>query len=79
MGKLSGSLVKKRRRLRIYLEQGGKCYLCQAVIPIETATLDHVYPRGRGGSNLLENLMVACLTCNQKKGSRLLSELKREG
>jgi 5-methylcytosine-specific restriction endonuclease McrA len=31
------------------------------------ATIDHIYPRGQGGSNALDNLQVACRRCNQAK------------
>ncbi len=38
-------------------------------------TIDHVYPRSRGGENTWENVVLACEKCNFKKGSKLLSEL----
>jgi len=38
-------------------------------------TLDHVVPRARGGTNTWDNVVVACLRCNNKKADRLLSEL----
>jgi hypothetical protein len=40
--------------------------------------LDHVVPRCRGGSNELENLVLACGQCNSRKGTKLLSELPEE-
>ncbi len=37
------------------------------------ATLDHVHPRSRGGANFdLNNLVVACSPCNNKKADKLL-------
>lgn len=36
---------------------------------------DHVVPRARGGSDLIENLVLACTHCNVKKGATLLEEL----
>lgn len=32
-------------------------------------TIDHVIPRCRGGEDTWENLVVACSSCNTKKGS----------
>lgn len=32
------------------------------------ATIDHKYPLSKGGSTKLENLVLACYDCNQKKG-----------
>ncbi|MBO0759496.1 MAG: RRXRR domain-containing protein, partial [Bradyrhizobiaceae bacterium] len=36
--------------------------------------IDHVTSRARGGSNRVSNLVVACVRCNQAKGSRDLWE-----
>jgi 5-methylcytosine-specific restriction endonuclease McrA len=33
-------------------------------------TLDHVYPRHRGGGSSWENLVSACPQCNRRKGHR---------
>lgn len=33
-----------------------------------TATIDHVIPRSRGGTNDLSNLVIACSPCNHKRG-----------
>ena len=37
-------------------------------------TLDHVIPRVRGGDESWENLVCACVKCNNKKGSRTPEE-----
>lgn len=37
-------------------------------------TLDHVVPRSRGGTNRLKNLVLACATCNHRKGSLTVLE-----
>jgi 5-methylcytosine-specific restriction endonuclease McrA len=33
-------------------------------------TIDHVIPRVRGGKDTWENLVCACVKCNNKKGNR---------
>ncbi|RPH95902.1 MAG: HNH endonuclease, partial [Calditrichaeota bacterium] len=33
-------------------------------------TIDHVLPRTRGGDDSWENLVCACVNCNNKKGDR---------
>lgn len=38
-------------------------------------TLDHVVPVSKGGKNTWENLVTACMVCNQKKGHHSLSKL----
>ena len=35
---------------------------------LETATVDHVIPLARGGSNADDNLVLACDPCNKEKG-----------
>lgn len=37
-------------------------------------TLDHVYPRSKGGDSTWTNLTTACRECNMKKGSMTLKE-----
>lgn len=38
-------------------------------------TIDHVLPRSRGGDDSWENLVAACLRCNNKKGDRTPREM----
>jgi len=46
---------------------GRKCAYCEAKnIPLQ---IDHIVPRSSGGSNRIDNLTLACNSCNQKKGS----------
>lgn len=33
-------------------------------------TVDHIVPRSRGGTDSWENLITACLNCNNRKGDR---------
>lgn len=37
-------------------------------------TIDHVIPISRGGKQNWENMVTACMTCNQKKADRLPNE-----
>ncbi|MER2512626.1 MAG: HNH endonuclease [Nitrosomonas ureae] len=46
------------------------CQYCGATPLRVDLTLDHVLPRSRGGRSEWENMVVACRTCNQKKGNR---------
>ena len=34
----------------------------------DSATLDHVIPRSRGGANHRDNLVLSCAECNENKG-----------
>ncbi len=37
-------------------------------------TIDHIIPKSRGGKFTWNNVVTACMRCNQKKGSKLPSE-----
>jgi 5-methylcytosine-specific restriction endonuclease McrA len=44
-----------------------KCAYCgMQNIPLQ---IDHIIPRSKGGSNRIDNLTLACSSCNQKKGN----------
>ena len=49
-------------------------HLCQYCGSKQNLTLDHVNPRARGGKDTWENLVTACVTCNNRKGDRRLEE-----
>lgn len=44
---------------------GGLCVYCAA----PATTRDHVVPLARGGTDSIENIAPACLSCNARKGS----------
>lgn len=49
-----------------------KCAYCEAEnIPLQ---IDHITPKSRGGSNRVDNLTLACKSCNQKKNNLTLEE-----
>jgi 5-methylcytosine-specific restriction endonuclease McrA len=37
-------------------------------------TIDHIIPLSRAGQNCIDNITIACESCNLSKGSKLLSE-----
>ena len=47
-----------------------KCIYCNRELTKKEATLEHKYPVSRGGTNEKENLAIACLHCNDSKGSK---------
>jgi 5-methylcytosine-specific restriction endonuclease McrA len=46
------------------------CQYCGKHFPRSQLTIDHVVPQSRGGEDSWENLTVACLKCNVRKGNR---------
>lgn len=48
------------------------CQYCRrSDVPL---TIDHVIPKSKGGDDSWENLITACISCNNKKGDRTLEE-----
>jgi 5-methylcytosine-specific restriction endonuclease McrA len=41
-----------------------------------TLTIDHIIPKARNGEDTWENLITACIECNNKKGDRSPEEAK---
>ena len=50
---------------------GRRCVYCAAALCIESATLDHVYPRAKGGPDVAGNVVAACGPCNRMKADML--------
>ena len=51
-----------------------RCVYCAVALCPESATLDHVYPRAKGGPNVPGNLVSACAPCNRRKADMLPNE-----
>ncbi|MEN8216418.1 MAG: HNH endonuclease [Pseudomonadota bacterium] len=49
----------------LLFNQGNKCFYCNAVLDINEATIDHVIPRAKGGTDDIDNLVVCCKYANQ--------------
>lgn len=59
----------KRRRVRQLIRRDGEeCCYCGVSLTPGTRTIDHVIPRSLGGSNKIDNLVLACSPCNEEKG-----------
>lgn len=43
---------------------------CQYCGSRNNLTVDHIIPRSRGGKDTWDNLVTACVSCNNKKGNR---------
>lgn len=56
-------------------EYDGRCAYCGVVALL---TVDHRIPLARAGSNYVENLLPACITCNKRKGYRSEAEFRAD-
>lgn len=46
------------------------CQYCSVSLSTKDSTVDHVIPRSRGGLTVWNNVVIACDSCNRKKGGR---------
>src|SRR5215831_17650300 len=60
----------KFSRENVYMRDRGRCQYCGGRLARFDATYDHVVPRKLGGLTTWENIVIACVACNQKKGGR---------
>lgn len=78
----------KRRLLELHKAHDGKCAYCPCITVLreawfkkyndgDTATIDHVIPRARGGRDHWQNLALACRACNTLKGALTLDEFNK--
>jgi 5-methylcytosine-specific restriction endonuclease McrA len=61
-------------RKNIFKRDNYVCQYCEIKLDTETATVDHVLPRCRGGKHEWNNVVTCCLKCNRKKGDKTPTE-----
>ena len=72
----------KFNRHNVWLRDDGCCQYCGKKLRLDEFTYEHVQPQSRGGQTKWENIVVACLPCNNRKANRTPAEahmkLRRE-
>ncbi|MBI1861232.1 MAG: HNH endonuclease [Deltaproteobacteria bacterium] len=61
-------------RANLYARDNYRCQYCHKYFPERELTLDHVLPVVRGGKKTWDNILTACIRCNQRKGHRTPEE-----
>lgn len=64
---LSRTAKEKPTKAAIYRRDNHTCQYCGST---RNLTIDHLVPRCRGGGDSWENTLLACSTCNTRKGSK---------
>lgn len=62
------ALVFNRRNL--FLRDHNTCQYCGKRFKSSECSIDHVLPQCQGGPSTWENCVLACVTCNVRKGGR---------
>ena len=63
-------------RQRVFRREGGRCFYCTRKVSKDTVVIEHVRSRPEG-DNSGTNVVAACRTCNNRKGSRSADDLLR--
>jgi hypothetical protein len=61
-------------RAEVRQRAGDRCEYCQLRqidSPLAALHIEHIVPRKHGGGDELENLALACIDCNLRKGTNL--------
>lgn len=61
-------------RRNLFIRDRSRCQYCGVYRSQRELNLDHVVPTSRGGRSTWENVVVACLPCNTRKGNRTPAE-----
>lgn len=61
-------------RANVYARDEYRCQYCYKRFSERELTLDHVKPVVRGGRKTWENIVAACIRCNQRKSDRTPEE-----
>lgn len=51
-----------------------RCQYCNKVLVSGQITIDHVFPKCKGGISSFTNCVASCVSCNKKKGNKSLIE-----
>ena len=57
--------AKQRKWEYLLLIHNKECFWCRST---HNLTLDHIVPKAAGGSNYIENYIIACRFCNERRG-----------
>lgn len=70
------SWLSDSKRNRVIDRTQGLCGYCACVVNIKNFSIDHIVPKTKGGTNTEENLLLSCISCNSRKGTKTLSDFR---
>ncbi|MEZ4866718.1 MAG: HNH endonuclease [Caldilineaceae bacterium] len=73
---MSKSYIPQVLRRLVRDDAQGQCAYCHTLTEITGASfvIDHIIPEAFGGETVYENLCLACHSCNEYKGARLVAQ-----
>jgi 5-methylcytosine-specific restriction endonuclease McrA len=73
VGRRTDTTLHRFAREDIIARDKSTCYLCGKVCEKHEIHLDHVIPLSRGGEHTIDNIKVACATCNLRKRDSIVT------
>ena len=61
-------------RRNLFRRDGLRCQYCDTRHPTSNLSIDHIFPRSRGGATSWDNCVLACIRCNTRKANRTPKE-----
>jgi len=68
--------LTKAERQKVYEKCGGHCAYCGRELEYRQMNVDHAIPLRSCGKDELENMLLACRSCNNYKSSMSIEELR---
>lgn len=68
--------ISKRKKAAVFERCAGCCAYCGQSLTQQNAHIDHIQPKSTGGGNELENLNLACASCNTSKSDKTLEDYR---
>lgn len=65
---------RRRFRQRLFWRDNGMCAYCDRFLTFDESTIDEVVPQVLGGPRRMDNSVLSCRKCNNKKGALQLED-----
>ena len=71
---LTPKYARREFRQQIFKDWNWQCAYCSKQLNENTATIDHIVPKYKGGHNVRSNMCCCCSQCNRDKASTLIED-----
>lgn len=74
---IKGTESYRQLRIKMLKRQAFLCAYCGCSLEGKAANIEHILPVRIGGTNKIDNLVMACQPCNKRKGNKLYHKKTR--
>lgn len=65
---IRGTTIQTISRWELWDHWHGHCYWCEEWVEYEDSTIEHLVPIASGGHHTKDNVVMACMPCNARRG-----------